>query len=468
MNVFWETIIRPLLEILQPKTIVEIGAETGKNTRNILEYCRQNDAVLHAIDPLPGFDVAAWQEQYGRHLIFHRSLSLDVLPLMRHMDAVLIDGDHNWYTVSSELKLIEKYTEKEKRPFPLVLIHDVGWPYGRRDLYYNPDNIPPAFLKPYQKKGIKPDSPELAPSGGLNAHLNNAIYENDLQNGVLTAVEDFLNETALQLEFVTLPPYYGLGILFLSELRQNPAYSQFIDLLTTAHPLLKILEHTEKTRLLLAVKKAELKIKTQELKDDLKSRDNSIEEIQAVLRDREKSIEELQFKFESYCRKVEKLHQQCMLLVNLEQRITRLLENPRWKIGCFLAFLKQWKKKKPGSLVKIELVFHQFHRRQPICEQIDGDIQELAKWILELEHNFNSIINSKRWKMGDRVVSFANRLLLKRYVNPEPQPVRSVRELFAHWKRSTGHETKGLFINFSAPVSPEEAMGEPYTLRPPL
>ena len=37
------------------------------------------------------------------------------------------------------------------RPLPLLVLHDVGWPYGRRDLYYDPDDIPASTASPWRK-----------------------------------------------------------------------------------------------------------------------------------------------------------------------------------------------------------------------------------------------------------------------------------------------------------------------------
>ena len=229
MNRFWKVIIEPVLQIVQPKSIVEIGSAEGKNTANLLEFCEQNGATLHAIDPLPKFDVAAWEEKYGKRFVFHQSLSLNAIPQIEQFDFVLIDGDHNWYTVFNELKLIENRCTALSQPFPLVMIHDIGWPYGRRDLYYNPENIPEAFRKPHKKAGIRPDSPDLLEEGGLNRHLYNSIYENDLQNGVLTAVEDFLKEPEQRIQLVKLPGLSGLGILVPMDLKgQKKELSEFL------------------------------------------------------------------------------------------------------------------------------------------------------------------------------------------------------------------------------------------------
>ncbi len=51
MRLFWETVIEPIFEILQPGVIVEIGSSAGGNTSNILEYCRRSGAKLHIVNP---------------------------------------------------------------------------------------------------------------------------------------------------------------------------------------------------------------------------------------------------------------------------------------------------------------------------------------------------------------------------------------------------------------------------------
>lgn len=221
MHRFWNIIIEPVLSMLEPEVVVEIGSDLGKNTVCLLEFCKNNNAVLHAVDPLPKFDVDALKKEYGRHFVFHRSLSLNAIPRIKAADVFLIDGDHNWYTVFNELKLIEKHVAAASKPLPVIMIHDIGWPYGRRDLYYNPETIPDKFRKPYKQKGIRPDSAELLDEGGLNQHLNNSIYENNLQNGVLTAVEDFVREAEHPIDLLKLPGLSGLGILVDTRLREN-------------------------------------------------------------------------------------------------------------------------------------------------------------------------------------------------------------------------------------------------------
>jgi len=190
MKKLWKTLICPILNHINANYIIEIGSDDGLNTINILEYCKFHNAHMTAVDPHPKFDINKYKKKYGDKFEIYTELSLSRIPLLNDYDAILLDGDHNWYTVYNELKIIEKQFKNKK--FPIVFMHDVGWPYARRDLYYNPDNIPEAFRQPYKKLGMYPDHTELK-SGGLNSDLYNSIYENNPNNGVLTAVEDFID-----------------------------------------------------------------------------------------------------------------------------------------------------------------------------------------------------------------------------------------------------------------------------------
>jgi hypothetical protein len=105
---FWPYITKPILDILKPHVVMEIGAADGQNTRHLLEFCQQNNAVLHSVDPVPDFPVADWQVEFGDHFVFHMELSLSAIPNIRSVDVALIDGDHNWYTVYNELNEIRK------------------------------------------------------------------------------------------------------------------------------------------------------------------------------------------------------------------------------------------------------------------------------------------------------------------------------------------------------------------------
>lgn len=212
LNRMWGNIILPIIEAVNADYIVEIGSDTGSNTINILEYCVDKDARMTAIDPFPKFDINEFKAKYGDRFEIFEELSLSRLPLLHDYDVILVDGDHNWYTVYNELKVIEMNFKSKK--FPVVFLHDVGWPYARRDLYYNPENIPDFYKQPYKKQGIYPGESNLIKEGGMNYTLCNSIYENNPRNGVLTALEDFVEESDFDLSFKLVNSFHGLGILY--------------------------------------------------------------------------------------------------------------------------------------------------------------------------------------------------------------------------------------------------------------
>ena len=239
MQRFWEKVIYPIIKEYKPKHIVEIGAQHGKNTVKIAQYCKTHNCKISCIDPFPMFDFKSIEKDLGDKFTLYEDLSLNVLGKLSDMDIVLIDGDHNWYTVFNELKLIYK---RQKDKFPLVIFHDIGWPYGRRDLYYNVENIAPQYINAHKKAGIIYGQSQLVENDGINAHLDNAIYENDNKNGVLTAIEDFIEETPLDFEFVKFQGLNGLGMLALKE-------KAITNIIKDKKYILNVLELTEEDRL---------------------------------------------------------------------------------------------------------------------------------------------------------------------------------------------------------------------------
>lgn len=221
---FFDSTIRPLLdELAGLRTMIEVGAEKGLHTGQLLPYARSRGAHLHVIDPAPMFNVERFQTQFASCSTFHKGMSHDVLPLIESPDVVLLDGDHNWYTVIEELRILDR----ADADWPLTFVHDIEWPYGRRDMYYAPARIPEEYRQPWAESGIIRGQSELSPDGD-NVRFMNALHEGGPRNGVLTGLEDFLAETQRNLALFTASGNHGLGIVVDRRSLRKPRFTKLL------------------------------------------------------------------------------------------------------------------------------------------------------------------------------------------------------------------------------------------------
>lgn len=246
---FWELAVAPVLDAISTTRVIEIGALRGENTVQMLD--RLGPGVeLHVIDPVPDFDPAEHERQFPGRYVFHRDLSLNVLSDLPPMDAALIDGDHNWYTVYNECKALADVARANGAAMPVMILHDVLWPYGRRDLYYGPEGIPAEHRQPWERRGMSPHKKKLLQGGGLNQSLANAVEEGGPRNGVMTGLEDFMAQYDKPLRLVVLPIYFGLAIVAEEEfLAANPKLADHLDYLESAEGRFKLLELSESIRI---------------------------------------------------------------------------------------------------------------------------------------------------------------------------------------------------------------------------
>jgi len=208
LTVFVRNSIVPIVQKRGWKIFCEIGGLTGSSADQIL---RLPNVSYTIVDPGLDADLLAKYAD-DRRVTVLQDISLEALPKMEGFyDCILIDGDHNWYTVFNELNLICQ--RGLLRPGGMIFLHDVDWPYGRRDLYYQPETIPAEYRLPFERKGVLRGQSALAETGGGNPHLCNAIHEGGPRNGVLTAVEDFLAEHPSEYQFCRIRVQHGLGIL---------------------------------------------------------------------------------------------------------------------------------------------------------------------------------------------------------------------------------------------------------------
>lgn len=200
----------PCLEAAGTRSVVEVGAYAGDLTGLLMQWAERSGAQVLAVDPSPRPELVDLATRDPKLTLIRRK-SLDALPEMERTDAVIIDGDHNWWTVSEELRLV--WERAEAADLPLILLHDVSWPHARRDDYFDPDDIPGEFRQPIEGKGgrVFPNVPGLR-EGGLPYRWP-AAREGGPRNGVLTAVEDFV-EAHEGLRLAVVPAFFGLGVVW--------------------------------------------------------------------------------------------------------------------------------------------------------------------------------------------------------------------------------------------------------------
>lgn len=283
---FWSSHIEPLLNAARPARVMEIGADDGYNTRRLLNWAIATGAHADIVDPEPTHRLLHGLGSYPPEAFtYHRTPSLDAIPVAPAPDVALIDGDHNWRTVYQEFQLLHEGARARGVKAPIILFHEAAWPYARRDMYYAPDRIEQEYRHPYAYKGIARDQSELSDQG-LNAHLANATHEGGARNGVLTAAENFVAEWPEKIHLHILPWFNGLGVA-VPETRMTPDVAAVIESYFSPESLLAACVDLEKWNsvLLVELQKARL---------NFDKRTSALERARDLLADRAARIRELE------------------------------------------------------------------------------------------------------------------------------------------------------------------------------
>lgn len=213
----------PCLDAAGVRSLVEIGAYAGDVTRLLLDWAAESGARIVTIDPSP-HDALVELADERDELELVRATSLEALEQIALPDAVIVDGDHNYYTVTQELATI--YGLSQGRRLPLLLFHDVCWPHARRDDYFDPTQLPEEARHPYVAgAGLFPGDPGVHP-GGLPFRFA-AAREGGPRNGVLTAIEDFVASHD-HLSLAVVPAFFGLGVVWDSDAEWSAAVAEIL------------------------------------------------------------------------------------------------------------------------------------------------------------------------------------------------------------------------------------------------
>jgi Methyltransferase domain len=227
------------LDAADVRSVVEVGAYAGDLTGLLVRWAQRRGARVWAIDPAPRGPLVELAREHPE-LDLVRATSHEALPRIPPVDAAIIDGDHNWWTVSEELRLIAERAHQ----LPLLMFHDVGWPHGRRDDYYDPSLVPDDYRQPIEEgTGLFPGEPGVRP-GGLPYRWA-AAREGGPRNGVLTAVEDFVAQHE-GLRLAVVPAFFGLGVLW----REDAPWAAAVSALLQRWDRNTLLERLEANRVL--------------------------------------------------------------------------------------------------------------------------------------------------------------------------------------------------------------------------
>ena len=202
----------PCLDVTGARSVCEVGAYAGDLTRLLTDWAGETGATVVAIDPSPQPGLVSLDEERGELELVRRT-SLDALPEIELCDVVIIDGDHNYWTVWEELRVLAQ--RAPGAGMPLLMFHDVSWPHAYRDDYFDAGLIPDEYRQPVagpdRSRGLYPGDPGLRP-GGL-PYPRSAATEGGERNGVRAAVEDFVKDNP-GLRFASVPAFFGFGVVW--------------------------------------------------------------------------------------------------------------------------------------------------------------------------------------------------------------------------------------------------------------
>ncbi len=189
--------------------MVEVGTYRGKLTGQLVKRAAEVGGEVASIDPVSQAEPLELEKNTAALRLVTRT-SHEALADLPRPDALILDGDHNYYTLSEELRLIAERAPGAE--LPLLLLHDVAWPLGRRDSYADPVRIPEGHRQPFARNvSLVPGDAGVTDHGMPFACV--AVREGGPRNGVLTAIEDFM-EANEGLRLAIVPAFFGLGVLW--------------------------------------------------------------------------------------------------------------------------------------------------------------------------------------------------------------------------------------------------------------
>ena len=195
-----------ILSKFKVKNIIVSGMSDTDVITKIKEYCDETDVSFI------GIDLTSSEEGVIT------DYTLNVLSDFSNYDAIFLNDDPNWYTIFSELNIINKNNDE----FPLVFICNNVFPHKKKDSYINPEIIPDEFVHDCNKYLVYEGVP-------IFDGFYHAIEENSIKNGVSSAIKDFLSKNS-SVSIMDIKLINGIIILYydnsISHIRINNVYDE--------------------------------------------------------------------------------------------------------------------------------------------------------------------------------------------------------------------------------------------------
>ena len=216
MYPFWKAVVEPIIRATRARSrIVEIGALRGETTVLVLDALGP-DAELHVIDPVPEFDPAEHERRFPGRYIFHRDLSLNVLPeatavRRRARSTATTTGTRSTTSSGCCGRLAPGGGSTAPGPDPPRRGLALRPPRPLLRPLADPSGVPPALRA---QRGMRPGRNELLQRWRLQRHpAQRHSRRADHATACMTALDDFVAEHDRPLRQVVIPIYFGLAIV---------------------------------------------------------------------------------------------------------------------------------------------------------------------------------------------------------------------------------------------------------------
>ena len=119
------------------------------------------------------------------------------------------------------------------------------------------------------------------------------------------------------------------------------------------------------------------------------------------------------------------------------------------------------------ALNNMQEIFSEYQTKKDQGQSITLELMQ--KWMRQLESDYQNILASRRWQIGNSLVRGLEMLLLRK---KKPMATDHMQKLFAQFSQGqaqyTHHSNDSNGLPVNTYVSPEQASGDSYTLRPPV